>query len=310
MAFEIRDRYPAGAQLGEAPLWLPAHGVFLWLDLLGREVHRFDSKRGEDRVIAGGFDENLACLARLSDGGVLLVTATGFLRLEPESGVTVPLPAPLRLAEGTCFNDGKVAPDGALWLGVSDVEEVEATGSLHRVSASGVECVDRGFVIANGPAFSPDGRLAYFADSVGGRILRYALDAGGEPTGRALFAEVPEGAGVPDGMTTDREGRLHCAHWGGARISVYDPRGRIVEVITLPPDNVTSCAFGGDDCSLLFVTSAAREGSIGAQAPHGDVFLLSGGTKGAPEPEFEPTLLEVEPVFADAPRRTGGRAPG
>ena len=33
MAFEIRDRNPAGAWLGEGPLWLPGHRAFLWLDM-------------------------------------------------------------------------------------------------------------------------------------------------------------------------------------------------------------------------------------------------------------------------------------
>ena len=293
MAFEIRRHIPAAARLGEAPLWLPSPGVFLWLDLYGREVHRCDPRRNEDRVIAGGFDENLACLVRLRDGSVLLVTATGFLGLDPESGATVPLPAPLRPSGDTCFNDGKVAPDGSLWLGISDVGETETTGSLQRVSASGVECIDRGFVIANGPAFSPDGRVAYFADSVGRQILRYALDAAGRPAGRVRFAEIPEDAGAPDGMTTDREGRLYSAHWEGARISVYEPEGKIVEVIALPASNVTSCAFGGEDGSLLFATSAALDDHDGPHSPHGDVFVLSGPAKGAPEPAFDPGLLDT-----------------
>ena len=291
MAFEIIHHIPAAARLGEAPLWLPRPGAFLWLDLPGRTVHRFDPQRGEDRVIAGGFDEDLACLVRLGDGRVLLVTATGFLRLDPASGATARLPAPLRPASGTCFNDGKVAPDGALWLGISDVEEVEATGSLHRVSADGVECVDREFVIANGPAFSPDGRVAYFADSVGGRILRYALDADGRPVERTLFAEIPADAGVPDGMTTDREGFLYSAHWAGARISVYDSMGNVVQTIALPASNVTSCAFGGEVGSLLFATSAAREDGAGPESPHGDAFVLRGRAKGAPEPAFDRVLL-------------------
>ena len=291
MAFEIRDRNPAGAWLGEGPLWLPGRREFLWLDMPGREVHRFDPRRAEDRVIADGFDEKLACLVRSSDGFVLLVGARGFYRLDPESGSTTRLAAPLVPDDGTEFNDGKVAPDGALWLGVSDAEENEPTGSLHRIGASGVECVDRGFVIANGPAFSPDGSMAYFADSVGGRILRYALDAEGRPGGRTLFAEIPEEAGFPDGMTTDRAGRLYSAHWQGGRITVYEPGGEVAETIALPASNVTSCAFGGEDFSLLFATSAALEDSAGPESPHGDVFVLSGAAKGVPEPEFDPVLL-------------------
>ena len=293
MAFEIRGRYPAGARLGEGPLWLPAHGAFLWVDMIGRGVHRFDPSSGEDHVIADGFDENLACMVRLSDGYVLLVTARGFLRLDPDTGVTTRATAPLVPDEGTCFNDGKVAPDGALWLGISDAEEREPTGSLHRIGASGADCVDRGFVIANGPAFSPDGTAAYFADSAGGRILRYALDPDGRPRCSAQFAEIPESAGVPDGMTTDRAGRLYSAHWQGSRISVYDTGGEVAEVIALPASNVTSCAFGGDDCTLLLATSAALEASAGPESPHGDVFALSGDARGLPEPEFDPALLEA-----------------
>ncbi len=291
MAFEICGRNPAGARLGEGPLWLPDHGVFLWVDMSGREVHRFDPSRAEDRVIAGEFEEDLACLVRLNDGCVLLVTAMRFLRLDPDSGAVSRLPAPLVPGEGTCFNDGKVAPDGALWLGTADAEERAPIGSLHRIGASGAECVDRGFVIANGPAFSPDGKVAYFADSVGGRILRYGLDAGGRPGGRALFAEVPQAAGAPDGMTTDRAGRLYSAHWQGGRITVYDSEGGVAEVIALPASNVTSCAFGGEECSLLFATSAALEDGAGPESPHGDVFVLSGAAKGVPEPAFDPALL-------------------
>ena len=291
MAFEISCRFPAAARLGEAPLWLPAEQVFLWLDLLGRTVHRFDPARCEDHTIASGFAENLACLIRLSDGQVLLVTATGFHRLDPGSGATNRIATPLVPQDGTCFNDGKVAPDGALWLGISDADEVEPTGSLHRISASGVECVDQGFVIANGPAFSPDGREAYFADSVGHEILRYSLDREGNPGKAVAFARIPEADGLPDGMTTDLQGRLHSAHWQGGRITVYETNGQIEEVIRLPAANITSCAFGGDDLSLLFATSAALEESDGPESPHGDVFLLSGTATGLLEPEFDADLL-------------------
>lgn len=71
MAFEVRARSPAGAQLGEAPLWLPSREVLLWLDMSGRRVHRFDPLRGENRVIAIGFRENLAGLFRATEKSVL-----------------------------------------------------------------------------------------------------------------------------------------------------------------------------------------------------------------------------------------------
>ena len=181
MGFELQARIPVAARLGESPLWLPELARFLWLDLLGRRVHRFDPATGADRVIAAGFAENLACLVRLADGDVLLVSATGMHRLDPATGAVSPLASPVTPAAGTVFNDGKVAPDGSLWLGVSDAEEVEPVGSLYRISRAGVECVLRGVTVANGPAFAPDGRSAWFADSVARTIRRFPLDAAGLP---------------------------------------------------------------------------------------------------------------------------------
>ena len=59
-------------------------------------------------------------------------------------------------------------------------------------------------------------------------------------------------------MTTDAEGCLWIAHWGGGRLSRFDPAGRLVRAIPLPAPNITSCAFAGPGLDRLFVTSAAR----------------------------------------------------
>ena len=155
MRTALIDHVSVGAILGESPIWLPDSGVFLWLDLLGRKVHRFDPHRRENAVVADGFSENLACLVRLSEGHVLLVTATKFVRLDPVGGTSAAVDPPLVPENDTCFNDGKVAPDGSFWLGTSDVDETESTGSLYRIAGTQVDVVDRGFVISNGPAFLP-----------------------------------------------------------------------------------------------------------------------------------------------------------
>ncbi len=159
------------------------------------------------------------------------------------------------------------------------------------MSATGAQRVDEGFVVSNGPAFSPDGAAAYFADTVAGRILRYALDAAGRPVERRLFAEIPPATGMPDGMTTDRDGRLYSAHWQGGRISIHDPAGTTVETIRLAASNVTSCAFGGEDGTLLLATSASLDDDAAAGSPHGDVFVLRDQSRGMPEPVFDPAWL-------------------
>ena len=145
-----------GARLGESPLWLPDRRVWLWLDLYGRGVHRFDPASGTDRVIASGFAEDLACLVRWTDADALLVSVRGFHRLSLDDGQTSPLTCPIDLAPGTIFNDGKVDRHGALWVGSSDAAEAAPLGRLWRVQAGKVTEVAAGFTVSNGPAFAPD----------------------------------------------------------------------------------------------------------------------------------------------------------
>jgi len=176
-----------GARVGEAPLWLPDRKVWLWLDLQGRTVHRYDPVTATDRVIASGFAEDLACLARCTEGAALLVSVRGFHRLDPDSGQTAPLPCPVGLPPGTIFNDGKVDRHGGLWLGSSDAAEAAPLGRLWHIRAGQVTEVAAGFTVSNGPAFAPDGTAAYFADTIARRILRFRLDTSGAPTVRARF---------------------------------------------------------------------------------------------------------------------------
>jgi sugar lactone lactonase YvrE len=71
---------------------------------------------------------------------------------------------------------------------------------------------------------------------------------------------LPKGDGYPDGMTTDRAGRLWIAHWAGACVTCHaSDDGRELARIALPTSNVTNVAFGGPDLRTLFITTAATE---------------------------------------------------
>ena len=275
------------AELGESPLWLPEHRVFCWLDLPGRTVHRFDPVTRDNSVIASGFDTDLACLARLPDGMALLVSAQGFQRLDPETGCLSPCACPVQRDPGTCFNDGKVDGHGALWLGSSDIREEAPLGRLWRIAKDGVTEIAAGIVVSNGPAFAPDGRAAYFADTFERRIVRYALDDEGRVVDSAVFADVADG--YPDGLTVDRAGRVWSAHWDGACLTRYQPDGSIDDVLPVPARNVTSCAFGGADLSTLLVTTAADPTGrpTGLADADGAIFLHDAELPGLTEPLFE-----------------------
>src|SRR5918995_1854251 len=76
--------------------------------------------------------------------------------------------------------------------------------------------------------------LSCLARTPGGAFLLarkegvFLLDpAGGEARPRRVFAPFAEDAGFPDGMTVDAAGCLWVAHWGGGRITRYDPEGTV-----------------------------------------------------------------------------------
>jgi sugar lactone lactonase YvrE len=58
-------------------------------------------------------------------------------------------------------------------------------------------------------------------------------------------------------MTVDADGCVWIAHWGGARVTRFTPRGDVDGAIALPVSQATSCAFGGAALDTLFITSAA-----------------------------------------------------
>jgi sugar lactone lactonase YvrE len=151
--------------------------------------------------------------------------------------------------------------------------------------------VARGFTVSNGPAFAPDGRTAYFADTLARRLLAFPLATDGAPGAARPFADLPEGTGYPDGMTVDSAGDLFVGHWDGARISRWSPDGRLVDQIALPARNVTSLAFGGADLRTALVTTAALFPGQPEDATlpwNGDLLSFRAGVGGLAEPLLAP----------------------
>ena len=94
--------------------------------------------------------------------------------------------------------------------------------SLYRFDANGGwRTINASYHVTNGPAFSPDQRTLYHADSPRGVVYRFDLDETGEPRSRRIFAAFPKGWGFPDGMTVDAHGCLRVALWGrGLRLTL------------------------------------------------------------------------------------------
>jgi len=100
---------------------------------------------------------------------------------------------------------------------------------------------------------------------------------------------VPGEAGLPDGLIVDGDGFIWSAHWGGWRVTRYDPEGKIEREIKLPVANVTCMAFGGRDLNVLYMTTAwfmLSDEERAAQPEAGDLFRIETDVTGRLEPEF------------------------
>lgn len=292
-----RCLWEAGAELGEGALWSPRLQALWWVDILGRRLHQCDAQ-GQSRR-SWQLDEEVSAVAEGRGERLLLALRRGFARFAPFEAEAIPryLHCPRQELPGNRFNDGKCDPQGRFWAGSMDFDAVAPTGTLYRFDAD-ARCTpqDSGFPVCNGPAWSLDGRTLYFNDTVGARTLSYDFDpVSGGVSGRRVWREWDRDAeGLPDGMTTDAEGCLWIAHWGGSSVTRHDPvGGELLARIELPVTQVTSCAFGGPQLRTLFITSAA----VGLDAAQRAAQPLAGG------------LFAVDVDVAGLPAAVYGGAP-
>lgn len=193
------------------------------------------------------------------------------------------------------LNDAKADHSGAIWAGsLNNDDESRSDGALYRLGPDGQWTVqDTGYLVANGPAIHPEGKLMLHTDS--GRRTIYAFDldvAAGRLDRKRVWRVFSEDEGYPDGMTFDADGCLWAAHWGVGCISRFAPDGSLLRRIVLPASNITNVCFGGADLGRLFVSSA-RAGlspqALASQPLAGSLFEVdAAGVRGLPGATWAP----------------------
>jgi len=163
---------------------------------------------------------------------------------------------------------------------VEGVYRVDAPGKVARIITHEV---DR----PNGILVTPDDRYLYVADNnnntVGAarKLWRFDLKPDGVivPSSRKLIFNWEDGRG-PDGLKMDQKGRLYVA--AGLNVSnppyesaakfkggiyILSASGKLLDFVPIPRDEVTNCAFGGEDWKTLFVTAGGTLWSIRVNTP-------------------------------------------
>ena len=138
---------------------------------------------------------------------------------------------------------------------------------------------------ANGLAWSPDGRTAYWADTPNHVVHAwdYAVDSNTLSAHRIHLQLPPKPAGWtfadttyqgrPDGAAVDVQGNYYAAMFEGRRLCKFAPDGRLLAEIATPAQCPTMPCFGGEDLKTLYITTARHGRSAGEL----DLFPQSGG---------------------------------
>lgn len=270
--------------LGEGPVWIASRERLFWVDIIGQRLWAL--ALADDRIESWAMPERIGWVVERSGTPDLLVgLKSGIVALSLDPVSIRPLHAPEPDRPDNRLNDAQVDAAGRLWFGSKDDHDQEASGAFYRLDPGGRPVrVDDGYRVTNGPAFSPDGTVLYHTDSGPGLVYRFAVAADGTLGPREIFLRFEAGWGSPDGMTTDAEGCLWIAHWGGGRVTRFDPAGRAMRSVALPATNITSCAFAGDDMDRLFVTSSSID--AGGAPFAGALFEVDAGVVGGPTYRF------------------------
>jgi sugar lactone lactonase YvrE len=131
----------------------------------------------------------------------------------------------------------------------------------------------------------------YFIDTPTHCVRSFLFDVeSGDIQFEKVVIEIDKQNGSPDGMTIDEEGMLWIAHWNGFGVYRWNPlNGKLLDKISLPVPQVSSCVFGGDKLNYLFITTAREnmsEAELQKYPDSGNVFIVETKVKGLPAFKF------------------------
>lgn len=251
---DVECVWPVGAALGEGPVWSAAEQALWFVDIKAPAVHRFHPASGEQRSWPAPGRVGFVLPTRA--GWLIAGLKTGLHSFNAETGNFALLHVVEPHAPGNRLNDGFVDSQGFLWFGSMDDAEEDPSGALYQLTATGCLRRDPGYVVSNGPAESPDGRVLYHTDTLSGIIYAFDRARTGSLSNKRVFARVAPGDGYPDGPSVDAEGCVWTGLFGGWGLRRYSPRGELLRTLRLPCSAVTKATFGGEDLRTLYITTA------------------------------------------------------
>jgi sugar lactone lactonase YvrE len=264
--FQTRCLVNPGCSLGEGPIWDSDSQRLYWVDILENRIYRHDPADGSTKSwttpehvgfvvvrpggrLVAGFKSGLHHVVLSDDARV---TASRIDRVDGNR-------------DDVRFNDATSDAGARIWACTLGGTPEEPLGTYYCYDTDlSRRTVDDGYLVANGPALSPDRRLLYTVETSGHPrrrrgvyVSRITPDGGLEA--QRLLIDWGAYDSSPDGVVADSEGNLWLGEFRGNVLRCFSSEGEELASVPLPAWNVTKAAFGGKRGDLLYVTSARVE---------------------------------------------------
>lgn len=272
-------------QLGEGPLWHPLRKQLFWFDISGKKLLS-QTKKG---AVEWEFDAPVSAAGWLDFETLLIASSTGLWQFDLADG-SKSLLAPLEQTNAmTRSNDGRADPWGGFWIGTMGIDAQPGAGAVYRYHQGQLRKLFGQITISNAICFAPNRQFAYFTDTAEAKLMQVPLDRAGWPAGNTtvLIDFRPDNMN-PDGAIVDAQGALWIALWGAGRVASYSADGVFQHSIEVPAAHTTCPAFGGEEMTTLFVTSAMQgidSKEIQENTSHGQTFAIANAGEGRAEPK-------------------------
>jgi len=282
----------SGCSLGEGPTWDRDSQRLYWVDILENRIYRHDPADGSTH--SWTTPEHVGFVVVRPDGELVAGFKSGLHHVVLNDDATVTSSRIDRVdgnRDDVRFNDATSDAGGRIWACTLGGTPGEPLGTYYCYDTDlNRRTVDDGYLVANGPALSPD------------RSLLYTIETSGHPgrqKGVYVSRITPEGAleaqrlliawdaydSAPDGVVTDSDGNLWLGEFRGNVLRCFSSEGVHIASLPLPAWNVTKAAFGGRQLDRLYVTSArveADDETLARYPDTGGVIVVEGtGALGA-----------------------------
>ena len=241
--------------VAEGPFWDDSEQQLYFVDIVNKQIKIFSSPSTPVETIQFNQEISAVFLDQKSD---LIVAARDGIFAATRDGVLEVSLAPIELEDTSIrTNDAKCDANGRMWVGTMAFDFTPGAAALFSFDSRVLKEVVPDLTVSNGIGWSLDKKTMYFIDSPTKRVDSFDFDLeSGELGNRRPFLLLSDLDAFPDGLTTDEDGGVWVALFGGGEVRRFDAQGTLTHIVEIPVKQVTSCCFGGADMSELYITTA------------------------------------------------------